>query len=220
MGTLIRKPWTLLAVGMVGGLLAALTAVPLVAAHAAEQATDVEFLDEGWWLRYREPLAPVPPSGGIDAIPPDSTEIPRATLRDQTNPYRGEYTRVSAVSGDEEATEAIAAFGLDPFGLADGMPATMTGGTVTFVAAPPESAPQAGDGANGQRNEEGAAMVACLQTDFQAPTSPATTRSGRHTTARSALRWSPSSRSTTGRPGSWTSPRSWARGRTWTSSAS
>jgi hypothetical protein len=169
MGTLIRKPFMLIAVGLVGGLLAAMTAVPLVVAHAAEQASDVEFLDEGWWLRYREPLADVPPSGGVDAIPPDSTEIPRATLRDQTNPYRGEYTRVSALREGEEATEAIAAFGLDPFGIADGLPATILGGTVTFVAAPPESAPQAGDGANGQRNEEGAAMIACLQTEFQGP---------------------------------------------------
>jgi hypothetical protein len=167
MATQIRKP--LVATGTV--LLALVLAGALVLpgiAHAAQSESGVRFLDEGWWLRFREPLAPVPAGGGV-GLPSDTTEIPRATVRDQTNPYRGEYTRVSALPG-EDSDEAVAAYGFDLFGLGGGASeAKITGGSVRFVAAPRESAPQAGDGANAQRNEEAAKMVGCLVTEFFAP---------------------------------------------------
>jgi hypothetical protein len=168
MATSMRRPITMLGMALMAVVLGMTALMPAAMAQEAQSETGVEFLDEGWWLRFREPLAPVPPAGSV-GLPDDVTEIPRATIRDQTNPYRGEYTRVSGIPGAED-DEAVAAFGFDLFTLGGGVsPAVITGGTVTFVAAPRESAPQAGDGANGQRNEEGADMIACLVTEFFAP---------------------------------------------------
>jgi hypothetical protein len=139
-------------------------------AWAETSAEGVEFAFEAWWLRYREPLEPVPPASGINEnLPDDVTEIPRAEARNRTNPYEGEFTRVSTFPGDE-GDEAQAGFEFDLFGLSGGaFPAQITGGTVTFAAAPPESAPQAGDGAKGQRNEAAAAMVGCVAAEIFPP---------------------------------------------------
>jgi hypothetical protein len=158
-----------LSVGMIS-LLALLLAVSLAmpVAHAAG-------VRGGRPLPRRGLVAALPRAArrraqrGRHRAPDDTTEIPRATVRDQTNPYRGEYTRVSTFPTDE-GDETIAAFGFDLFDIGGGAAeAQITGGTVTFAAAPPESGPQTGDGANGQRNEENAAMVACVVTDFFAP---------------------------------------------------
>jgi hypothetical protein len=166
MGMLTRRSFGTAALGLLALLLALSAVAPL--AHASESEEGVTFQDEGWWLRYREPLTDVPAGGGV-GLPDDATEIPRATLRDQTNQYKGEYTRVSTFPSDE-GDETIAAFAFDLFTLGGGAAeAQVTGGTVTFVAGPQESGPGEGDGANGQRNEENAAMVACVATDFAPP---------------------------------------------------
>ncbi len=167
MATRTSRSFPLLAAGLLAGMLGALLAMPLVAAHAAEQATDEPFLDEGWWLRYRNPEEELPKEQ-LPTQPPPEASIPGQTARGGTNPYGGEYARVSAVPGETE-DEAMAAFGFDLLTLGDGLPPTITGGEVTFVIAPRESRPQAGDGANGMRNEQKAAMRGCLVTDMFSP---------------------------------------------------
>jgi hypothetical protein len=167
MTMLTRKPLTGVLLGALALALSLAAVVP--AAHAADAEEGVRFLDEGWWLRYRSPLAPVPNAGDFGA-PADATEIPRQTVRNEANPYDGEYTRISTLPGGEDGWEAIAAFAFDLWDLGGGLAeAQITGGTVTFVAAPLESAPGEGDGAGGQRNEEEAVMIACLATEMFPP---------------------------------------------------
>lgn len=168
MAMLTRRPFTVITAGLLGVMVAVFLALPLVSAQAAEPeeetATDEPFLDEGWWLRYRNPEAAIPKEELPGELPAEAS-IPGQTARGSTNPYPGEYVRVSAVPG-EEGDEAVAGFGFDLLTIGEGFPPKITGGEVTFVLAPSESKPRAGDGANAMRNEENAAMHGCLATNL------------------------------------------------------
>lgn len=140
-----------------GGLLATLMAGSMVAL-AEEVAEDLEMSDEAWFFRHRDPIEPVPPGGGVDELS-DATEIPRATARDQTNPYRNddnqptETLHVGVNLGEEEA---ITFLGLPVTEL--GASVEVTGGEVRL--------PISGFGGAQERNPEGADMIACVATDL------------------------------------------------------
>jgi hypothetical protein len=160
----MRTTMRRLVAGILGGLLAGLLSLPMLAHADVRSAEAVEMEFEGWWFRLREPLAPVPPAP--DPVR-DGTEIPRATLRGQTNVYNGEFLRVGVNAGEPEAFAAIS-FPL--FELGGGFEAIVTGGTVTFVQAPVRAPnAEANSGANGQRGEDIAAMAGCLVTQLFAP---------------------------------------------------
>lgn len=130
----------------VGGLLATMMAGSGMIALAEEVLEDAQMQDEAWFFRYRDPIEPVPPAPGELS---DATEIPRATVRDQTNPYRTETLHVGLAGGDDEA---MAFLGLPTTDL--GFAAQITGGEVRL--------PISGFGGAQARTPESADMIACL----------------------------------------------------------
>jgi hypothetical protein len=151
--TAMRRAFRQAAAGFVGGLLAGVVVFPAAIALAEERAEDLQPSDEAFFLRYRDPMAPVPPGGGV-GLPDEATEIPRATVRDRTNPYNTETIHVGVNAGEEEA---IAYIGLT--GTRDdlGFTVEITGGEIRL--------PLSGFGPS-NRNAEEADMVACLATEL------------------------------------------------------
>lgn len=122
---------------------------PLVIATAQtpQVAEDVPMFDEAWFFRYRQPLEPVP---DVDD-PAGVGGIPKATLRERTNPYPLETLQVGVVNGEEEAVTFVN-FPLHEL-TDDFSPVHVTGGTVTFVD---------GGSSLGSKRADEAEMIACL----------------------------------------------------------
>lgn len=183
----VCRPLSRLAAGVLGGVLVAWLALPMVASATdlgpEESASDVEMGDEAWFFRHRQPVPEeVPdsteevgledPSGeGLDTAP----AIGKAEVRNATGEiYPGEFVRVGINAGEEEARTYLR---LPTVELGEGLDAVITGGTITLVAAPtspdepPEDVdPEAEDNDNAaapnQRNVDNADIVACLTTGF------------------------------------------------------
>lgn len=151
------RPGRLLA-GVTAGLAAAVVALPLAAEAAERLASDVEMMDEAWFYRYRQPLADAPDdSEQTDPGGHTPIGIGKATTRDASGEvYPGEFVRVGVNAGEEEARAYLT---LPLFELGEGLPAIVTGGRLRLVAAP-------ADAARGQRNADGADMLACLTVEL------------------------------------------------------
>jgi hypothetical protein len=153
--------WTRrLLVGMIVGLLAGASLVPMAYAQQEQSKDGVENTDEAWFFRHRQPLAGAPiPDDPNDGPVGDAGAIGKATLRDQTNVYAQgdpEAVHVGVNAGQPEARTFVH---FDMFSLADSpLPPRITGGTLTLTNAPgPE---------RGNRNVDGAEMIACVATDL------------------------------------------------------
>lgn len=160
-----RKPMVRFAAGVLGGLLAALTVMPLGLAYA-ETAKDVEMSDEAWFFRARQPLSPVPDIDDPTGNQPD--DIIKAEVRNRTNPYPAETLHVGVAAGEGEAVTFI---GLPLYDLGGGLAPVVTGGTVTFTDAGSTCAGSASDATGegsscGSKRPDAADMVGCAATEL------------------------------------------------------
>lgn len=135
---------------MAGVVLVSVVLGPVSVAHA-DTAWTARTLHEAWYLRYKEPLAEAP-GGDLSCDTPLGCNLAGSATRPAPLvPYPDNTLHVASSTGEPDA-QTYLSFDLSraPRG------ATVSGGTMTFVAAPADS---------GTLNEASANMVACLVTE-------------------------------------------------------
>lgn len=139
-----------LAAGLAGAVLVGFVIGPSPVAYA-ETARTARPLHEAWYLRYKEPLAEIPGGDPSCGTPLGCNLGGSATRPAPDVSYPDNTLHVASSTGEPDA-QTYLSFDLSraPRG------STVTGGTMTFIAAPPES---------GTLNESRASMVACRVTE-------------------------------------------------------